>query len=193
LKLILALLLLLTSTAFADSYSDETIKRLHELRASGEFGSLKLEQLTEGNCQVLAGNILMGGAVFDRQTFIKECVGKSISILQQVEGPELPLFVNVAIVTYINYGNLPYAAKNTEAFFSNGNLFFSGIAETAKVAGCSNVKAMQEEKIEIATRFMVNETIAYDVRITYKEMGIISIRYFLDDEYTRYDYNYTCE
>lgn len=176
-----------------DAYTTETIRIIHERRENGEVGTIELQTLTAGDCRVLAGNIQMGGAHVDRQEFIKECVGKSISVMQQVEAPELPLFVDVAIVTYINYGNIPYAVNNPAGFFANGNFFFEGMVESAKKAGCDNREMIQKEKIEITSRFMVNEILAYDVRITYKEMGIISIRYFLDGDYNRHDYNYTCE
>ena len=190
---LLLTLLLITSSALADPYADETVRLLMELREAGELGSIELQELSEGDCQILAGNILMGGTVINRQKFIKECAGESISLMQQIEAPELPLFVDVAIVTYINYGNIPYAVANPAGFFANGHFFFEGIVNAAEETGCDNWEMMQTEKLEVTTRFMVNDLIAYDVRITYKEMGIISIRYFLSDEYTRYDYNYICE
>lgn len=201
-KTTLLSLLLLASTALADSvtilpvtdsYTIETIRILHERREAGELGSIELQELSEGDCQILAGNIQMGGAAINRKEFVKECKGKSISVMQQVEAPELPMFVDVAVVTYTNYGNIPYAVRNPAAFFANGNFFFEGIVASAKKTGCDNYELIQKEKLEVASRFMVNELMVYDVRITYKEMGIISIRYFLDEDYNRHDYNYTCE
>jgi hypothetical protein len=192
-RLVLTFLLLLTSTAFADPYTEATLDRIHELRHNGEFGGLQLQELTKPECETLVGNIVMGGAKVERKKFVRECTGTSISILQQVEAPELPLFVDAAIVTYINYGNIPFAVERPQDFFANGNLFYDGIFRSAKTAGCMNWKMLQEERIELSSRFMVNEILAYDVRITYKEMGIVSIRYFLNGDTLRYDYNYTCE
>ena len=201
---IILLTLLIASSAYAqridllsvgnvDPYTTETIRLLHELREAGELGSIEMQELSDGDCQILAGNILMGGTIIDRQKFIKDCKGKSISLMQQVEAPELPLFVDIAIVTYWNYGNIPFAVADPAGFFANGNFYYEGIVANAKQTGCANREMIQEEKIEIASRFMVNEILAYDVRITYKEMGIISIRYFLDGDYNRHDFNYTCE
>lgn len=171
---------------------------LAELRENGEFMSLEMVTLGQGQCEGLASNVTATGAKLDVREFVKECDGVAVSLLQQAEMPELPRSADIAVVTYINYGNIPFAKKRPDLFFGNGQFYFPGIVATAKKKACENLELLRDQKAEIASRYMVDELFAYDVRVTYKAMGIVSIRYFLDktsESYypTRHDFNFTCD
>ncbi len=205
-----ALLLLLTSQAFAvpddevrvtlDDIYRPTVEILAELREAGEDAEIEIEHLTKQSCTNLADNIEASGTRLNKINFIRGCKGKGVSILQQAEAPEMPLFINLAIVTYVNYGNIPYAVENPKAFFGNGNFYFPGIIARSKDKACALLHVVQDEKVELATRYMIGDLLVYDVRVTYKAMGIVSVRYFLDDDVeslpwypTRYDFNFWCD
>lgn len=174
---------------------------LAERRENGELMSLEMTTLGKGACEGLAANVTATGVKLDVSDFVKECDGVGVTLLQQMEQPELPMFIDTAIVTYVNYGNIPYAKKHPELFFGNGQFYFPGIVSNAKRRVCEDpetLKTLQDAKAEMATRYMVGELFAYDVRVTYKTMGIVSVRYFLDQNSEpfypdRHDYNFTCD
>lgn len=190
------LLLLITSSAFADDDPYRSVASILKERSENaiEVGTIEIMHLTKDECRGLADNL----QIKRKRPFVKGCEGKGVSYLQQVEQPELPKFVDTAIVTYVNYGNVDFAVENPETFFGNGNFYFPGIVAKAHKMTCNNLDTIRDERVEVATRYMVNDLLAYDVRVTYKEMGIVSVRYFLDKESTpfypqRHDYNFYCD
>lgn len=177
---------------------ETVVEILAERRENGELMSLEMTTLGKGACEGLAANVTATGVKLDVVEFVKECDGVGVTLLQQMEQPELPMFVDIAIVTYVNYGNIPFATKHPELFFGNGQFYFTGIVASAKKRACENLETLRDAKAEMTTRYMVGELFAYDVRVTYKTMGIVSVRYFLDQNSEpfypdRHDYNFTCD
>lgn len=187
-KILLTIALLFSLSAFAQEESKPIVR-------------ISMQQLTKEHCEVAASNIQAVSLIFVKSLFMKDCVGKAVSILQQIEQSETPNYYNYAVVTTNDFGNVPYAAKHPDIFFGYGQFNFEQIVADAERKVCPQMfKALREDEAELIIKYAVNELVVYDVRISYKEMGIVSVRYFLNgdrqapDYYpVRHDFNFICE
>ena len=196
------LIVFLAPFAFAEESGPDPYRPITEVIAeltlTGQAVEIEMQRLSKEACQTMADNIKTVGGEININKFVKDCTGTSVSITEQVEQPELPNFASISVVTYINYGNLEYAVDNPELFFVYGMFSFPNIVERAKRQICSNLIVVTNSNLELVARYMVNDLLGYDVRATHKEMGIVSVRYFLDRDSQpfypqRHDFNFHCD
>ena len=139
--------------------------------------------MSRNSCVELSRRVLRG----DDRGFVDRCHSAQVV----VEDAWYYSLDRLSVVTSVDYGAFDYAVDHPYDFFTMVSPSYAIMRYGVEM--CDDLELVRNDNIEMITHHMVGDLLVYDVRVTYVDSGIVSVRYFANkQDVVRYDYNFDC-